>query len=167
MHVHMGDSLVPIPRLSMPPDSPLATRSSRHPITEAGFEIIVHNMEVALRAQSAGDPSQGVIRYEGKDKPEGAGLEKACHKIVRESPANETWVVYIDPDSYLPVSVKATANNGDLLERYVFRDVIFDLPELASADAFDPDVRWGPPKGFLQRLARSATDSPSQTTQAR
>ena len=44
---------------------------------------------------------------------------------------------------------------GELLERYVFRNPRYDLPELAQADAFDPNLRWGPPKGFLNRLAKA------------
>jgi hypothetical protein len=161
MHVQMGNSTIPVPRLSMAPDSPLAARDSRHPITEAGFDTVVGNMEEALLAQQSGDPSLGAIRYAGMERP--SGLDKPCHKVVRVTPSNETWVVYLDPESNLPVFVEATAGNGEVLERHSFRDPSFDLPELASAEAFDPDARWGPPKGFLQRLARAGSAGPKPT----
>ena len=153
MHVHMGDSKLPLPRISMPPDSPLATKNSRHPITEAGFDTIVANMEAGLRKQRTGDVSAGKVRYEGREQPD--GYDKACDKVVRETPSNEVWVVYLDPDTKLPALVQATAGNGDLLERYVFRNPVPNPADLASADAFNPDARWGAPKGLLGRLART------------
>jgi hypothetical protein len=161
MHVNMGATLVPMPRLSLPPDSPLATRNSRHPITEAGFDTILQGMETALRAQRSNDPSLGQIRYEGLEKPE--ELDRPGHKVVRVTPTNETWVVYLDPETRLPAQVEATAGNGDLLERFVFRDPAFDLPVLARAESFDPDSRWGPAKGLLGRFARAGAGSTKET----
>ena len=64
--------------------------------------------------------------------------------------------------------VEATALNGDLLERYIFREPRVDLPELAAADAFAPDLRWAGSKGgLLQRLARSGTAAPPATSTTR
>ena len=59
MSVNMADSLLPMPRVTMRPDSPMALRKSRHPITEAGFETIVAQLEStrpkpALRGQRGG-----------------------------------------------------------------------------------------------------------------
>jgi hypothetical protein len=153
MHIRMGESLLALTRLSMAPDSPIALKSGRHPITEAGFETIIGNLEDGLRKQKAGDQSGGRLTYGGLEKPE--GVDKACHKVVRLTPAGETWVVYLDPDTKFPTFVQETGADGTLLERYIFRDLTPDLPELAKAEAFDPDARWGAPKGLLQRLARS------------
>ena len=154
MHVRMANALRP--QLKMAPDSPLATQNSRHPITEAGFDTIVENMEAAVGARrQAAIPPSGKIRYDGLETPE--TLSMPCHKIVRVTPTNETWIVYLDPETDLPVLVQATAENGDRLEHFVFRDLSFDPADLASADAFSPEARWGPSRGLFQRLARAGT----------
>lgn len=155
MHVRLANPL--LPRMSMPPDSPLATRNSRHPITEAGFNTIIQNMDEAFRRQQANDFSLGRIRYDGRETPDGFDLP--CEKVVRVSPTRETWVVYIHPTTHLPALVQATDGNGELLERFVFRDPTFNPPDLALAQAFDPDSRWGPSKGLFQRLARGASET--------
>ena len=97
MHVNMADSLLPVPRLSLPPDSPLVMHNSRHPITEAGFDTILKNVEDAIKGEKAGDPATGKVTYEGLEKAE--QLDRPCHKIVRMTPSGETWAVYIDPES--------------------------------------------------------------------
>jgi hypothetical protein len=137
----------------MAPDSPLALKNGRHPITEAGFDTVVQNMADGLRKQKAGDPAGGKLTYGGLEKPEGA--DAPGHKITRVLPGGETWVVYLDPKSMLPTFVQETGPGGELLERYVFRDLTPNVAELAKAEAFDPDARWGPQKGLFQRLARS------------
>jgi hypothetical protein len=154
MRINMADASLPIPRLTLPPDSPLILRTSRHPITEAGFDTILGNLERTLGENKAGDQSHGRISYDGPEQP--APLDHPCHKIVRVTASGETWQIYLDPESRLPAMVQAQAANGDLLERYCFRNVLPDPPELASADAFDPDRRWGEPKGLLSRLAGAA-----------
>jgi hypothetical protein len=159
MHVQVAGS--PLPRMSMAPDSPLATMNSRHPITEAGFDTIIQNMELALEKQRAGDSSLGKIRLAGQERPE--GMDKACYKVVRVTPSQETWVVYLDPTTNLPMLVEATAANGDRLERYAYGDPTFNPTDLAAADAFDPDARWGPAKGLFQRLARGGSAARNET----
>jgi hypothetical protein len=57
--------------------------------------------------------------------------------------------------------VQANSSGGDLLERYFFRDVHPDPPELASADAFDPNRRWTASKDLLSRLAGAAESKKS------
>ena len=47
MHVNMADSALPIPRLSIPPDSPMVMKNSRHPVTEAGFDSLIRGLEDA------------------------------------------------------------------------------------------------------------------------
>jgi hypothetical protein len=153
MHVNMADAPVPVQRLTLPPDSPLILSNSRHPITEAGFETILDHLEAALAASRSGSPAGGRLTDAGLEQP--VPLERPCQKLVQVKPSGETWVVYIDPQSHLPALVQANAANGDLLERYIFRDPRPDRPELTEAAAFDPDRRWGPAQGLLQRLAKA------------
>jgi hypothetical protein len=148
MHVRMPGAL--IPRTSLAPDSPLVRRSSRHPITEAGFDSIVERMESAL-AQAG---TAGALTYSGQE-PIG-DARRTCHKIVQVTPTGETWRVHLDVQTLLPVRVEATAANGELLELYEFGAVRADLPELAGAAAFDPDARWGPSRGLLGGLGRAS-----------
>jgi hypothetical protein len=138
--------------MSLAPDSPMVRRTSRHPITEAGLDSVIDQLEAALR------PGTDRLTYDGREPVEPGG--PPCDKVVRITPQGETWAIYFDPTAHLPALVQATAANGELLERYRFRDLRTNPPELADAGAFDPDVRWGAPKGILQRLARS-NDQPS------
>ena len=161
--VNMADSKIPVPRISLPPDSPLALHNSRHPITEAGFDTIIGNLQKTIDENKAGDRSHGTIAYAGFEQP--PPLERPCHKIIRHMANGETWQVFLDPESKLPALVQANAANGDLLERYLFHGVDPDPTELASADAFDPNRRWGEPKGLLHRLARvTQANEPEQPT---
>ena len=162
MQIKMANPLVP--RLAMAPDSPLATRNSRHPITEAGFDTIIEGMEKAFAAQSKGDGRLGAMKYAGLQTPPGGS--KPCQRIVRVSPTKETWEVYIDPTTHLPAYVVAKAANGDLLERHVFGKATLNPPALASAAAFDANARWGESTGLLSRLAGAAA-APEKETRTR
>lgn len=154
MHVNMADSIVPVPRLSIAPDSPMVLKNSRHPITEAGFDTIIHNLEISLEKSKNGDPSGGKLSYGGLEQP--AGVDRPCHKIVRVTPTGEMWLVYLDPNTQFPAMIQGNAANGDLLERYAFSAIKPNLADLASRDAFNPNQRWGEPRGLLSRLARGA-----------
>ena len=63
----------------------------------------------------------------------------------------------------LPSMVVAKDPSGELDEKYVYHEVRENPTELAAADAFDPDQRWGESDGLLSRFARAAigTDSPT------
>lgn len=152
MHIHMPSPLVP--RMSLPPDSPLALRNSRHPITEAGLDAILARLDESVALHEAGRGGAERLTYEGLRTPIPGG--PPCHTIQRVTPEGETWLVAIDAQTHCPLLVQETARDGSLLERYVFRDPQTDLPELSAATAFDPDSRWGPSKGLLGRLARSS-----------
>ncbi|MBV8381245.1 MAG: DUF1571 domain-containing protein [Planctomycetaceae bacterium] len=164
MHINTVGGLVPVPRIALPVDSPMVLKSARHPITEAGFDTILANMATTLELTQKGDESRGRLSDAGV---EDAGPQnRPCHKIIRVTPSGETWMVFLDLETKLPVMVQANAANGDLLERYSFGDPKVDLPELASADAFDPDRRWGPAPagGLMQRLARATSAKATATT---
>jgi hypothetical protein len=166
LQVNMADSRIPMPRISLPPDSPLALRNSRHPITEAGFDTIVGNLEKTIEENRLGNFAHGRIAYEGREQP--APLDHPCHKIKRVTASGETWLVLFDPETKLPAMVQANAPDGGLVERYIFRSVRPDPPELALADAFDPKQRWGESKGLLGRLAGALpARSPEESTATR
>jgi hypothetical protein len=157
MHVNAADSLVPVPRLALPPNGPLVMRNSRHPITEAGFDTILANIESHL----ASNDRNAKNSYEGIETPKAVG--HPCYKLTRVAADGERWLVYIDTKTAFPAMVEATNHKGELLERYLFRDVATNPTDLASNDAFDPEKRWGSSAGFLGRLARSAGGDASQT----
>jgi hypothetical protein len=157
MYVNPGPSALPIPRMSIPVDSPLAMRNSRHPITEAGFDAILDNLFKFLEPSAAAAERDGKLKYKGMNRPE--GLEESCHLIERVTPKGETWQVYLDDRTFMPVAVLAMqTGNGALIERYTYRNLVANPADLASIAAFDPDKRWGESKGWLSRLARTAPD---------
>ncbi len=168
MYVNSGNSALPLPRMSIPVDSPLALRNSRHPITEAGFGTILDNMFMFVEPSTAA-VGDGKLLYKGIDRPK--GLDQPCHHFERVTPKGETWQVYLDTQTYMPVVVLAVqTSSGELIERYTYRNLRPNPVELASVDAFDPDKRWGEPKGWLSRIARTAgtpTDSNSRQTMTR
>ena len=154
MHVKMANPA--LPRLALPPESPLVMRNSRHPVTEAGLDSIVEGLENAVKA-----PEASGISYAGLEAAE--GLDQPHHCLVQSSPSGERWRIYLDPKSHLPSLVQATDAAGELLERYLFRDVRPNLAELASVDAFDVNARWGPPRGLFGRIARGDSDEQAST----
>jgi hypothetical protein len=155
MYVNMANSSLPMPRMAIPIDSPLALRNSRHPITEAGFDTIIDNMLRQAKPGSVDPALQGKLVYKGLDTPR--GLDEPCHLIERTTPQGETWQVYLQKRTLMPVLVSAVqTQSGELIERYSYRNLKPNPPELASAEAFDPDKRWGESKSWLSRLARAA-----------
>lgn len=154
MHVNVANSAIPIPRMSIPVDSPLALRNSRHAITEAGFDTIFNNLAKQVDDQGRPTGAEGRLTYKGLQKPEGSDV--ACHLIQRITPAKEVWRVYLDPDTLMPFVVTAHQADGAVLESYRYENLKADPTELASADAFDPDKRWGESKGLFSRLAKAA-----------
>jgi hypothetical protein len=149
MMVNTPGSLVP--RVTLAPDSPLVLRSSRHPITEAGFDSILANLEQSLQPHEAGNPGRATMSYGGEETP--AEVGRPCHKIVEVRENGENWVVHLDAQTDLPAMVQGTDASGALLERYLFGPPSIDVAALAEASAFDPDSRWGASRGLFGRLA--------------
>jgi hypothetical protein len=157
LFVHTANSAIPLPTMRIPVDSPLVMRNSRHSITEAGFDTIIENLRKSTTRNIQDHPELGEHVYQGLATP--PGFDRPSYRFTRRSPSGETWTVYLDTHTMLPRMVVATDSNGDLIERYVYRDVRENPTELASADAFDPDRRWGTSSGFLSRLARGPAGS--------
>ena len=165
MHVNVANSAIPIPRMSIPVDSPLALRSSRHAITEAGFDTIFDNLFKQLVSAGNTPPPGGRLTYKGLQKPKELDY-RPCHLIQRITPAKEIWRVYLDPESLMPVVVTAHQADGELIECYKYTNLQANPTQLAAADAFDPDKRWGESKSLFSRLAKAASaaaDAPSPT----
>ncbi len=169
MYVNSGNSALPIPRMTIPVDSPLALRNSRHPITEAGFDTILDNLFKFLEPQTAAVSSDGKLVYKGIDRPK--GLDHSCHLVERVTPKGEAWQVCLDTRTLMPAMVSAIqTSSGELIERYTYRNLKPNPTELASIDAFDPDKRWGESKGWLSKIARAAgtpSDANSRQTTTR
>jgi hypothetical protein len=161
--VHQPGAAIVLPSMKIPVDSPLVTRNSRHSITEAGFDTILENIHGAKGKADTRELERGELTYQGLQRP--AGVDRPCHHFLRRSAAGENWNVYLDAESLLPRMVVAFDKSGDLIERYVYREIRENPVELAQATAFDPDQRWGDSKGLIYRLARAAAGSslPSAT----
>ena len=162
LFVHMPKTAIPLPTMKMAIDSPMVTRSSRHSIADAGFDIIIENLRKSVDQADAANAAQGRAAYRGIEKP--PGLDRPSHVFSRRSPNGETWTVFIDARTLLPSMVVAKDPSGQLDEKYVYHEVIENPAELASADAFDPDRRWGQSTNFLSRFARGGGSANSPTS---
>ena len=157
LFVHMPSTPISLPVMKIAVDSPMVTRNSRHSITEAGLDTIIDNLRKAERDGDTKSSKSGVLSYDGKKKP--AGLDRVCHQFVRRTSSGEIWNVYLDERTLMPCMVVAEDSHGQLIERYVYREIRDNPTELAAAGAFEPDKRWGESKGLLSRFARAASGS--------
>jgi hypothetical protein len=157
LFVHMPKSAIPLPTMKIPVDSPMVMKNSRHSITEAGFDTIIHNLRKSQDGSQK--PDMGRLAYKGVEKP--PGLDRPSHVFTRRAPSGETWTVFLDTQTMMPCMVVAKSESGELDERYIYHEVRENPTDLASAEAFDPDQRWGQSKGLLSRFARAASGSDS------
>ena len=134
----------------------MVMRNSRHPITEAGFDSILLDYEQALASGGS-----ATVVFAGMTTP--APLDRPHPCLVRTKADGEVARLSLDPDTHLPALVEVKAADGELLEFYVFQDVRLDPSELAQANAFDPDARWGPARGLFGRIARGG-ETPDTTS---
>jgi hypothetical protein len=142
-------------------DSPMVMRNSRHAITEAGFDTILENLSKSRSTNGNDQSIANWLTYKGIETP--PGLDAPSHHFVRKTPSGESWNVYLDSRTMLPRFVSAVDSHGELVERYVYRDVRENPAELQTAAAFVPDQRWGESNGLLSRLARAAASPTSST----
>jgi hypothetical protein len=157
LFVRMPKSAISLPRMKIPIDSPLIMKNSRHSIAEAGLDTIIANLQKAQETSQQND--LGRLEYRGVEKP--PGLNRPSHVFTRRTPSGETWTVFLDARTLLPCMTVAKNPKGELDERYVYHEVRENPTELASADAFDPDRRWGESNGLLSRFARAAMGADS------
>jgi hypothetical protein len=159
--VHMPSAPIPIPTMKIAVDSPMVMRNSRHAITEAGFDTIIDNLRKSRAAATKDQPARDALNYKGIETP--PGLDAPSHHFVRKTPSGETWNVYLDSRTLLPRLVSAEDSRGELVERYIYREVRENPADLKTASAFMPDQRWGESNGLLSRLARAAASSSQPT----
>ena len=131
-----------VPRLAVPPDSPVALADTRHPVTEAG---LVHLSKKLLhyRKLDIGDPDAVTIldRTTGADgKPRLRSVHTHSHRDGR--PFARVEVLY-DPETQYPIEISSYdwpepghAGELELAEKYAYDDVRFDA-SLTASD-FDP-----------------------------
>ena len=164
LFVHMPKSAIPLPTMKIPVDSPMVMKNSRHSITEAGFDTTIENLRKSQDGSQK--PDMGRLAYKGVEKP--PGLDRPSHVFTSRAPSGETWTVFLDTSTMLPCMVVAKDASGELDERYIYHEVRENPTDLATADAFDPDQRWGQSKGFLSRFARATagSDSPNNRQSA-
>ena len=121
MYVNSGNSALPLPRMSIPVDSPLALRNSRHPITEAGFDTILDNLFKFLRADRGCPPATGNSSTRASIGPRGwtspAIWSSGLHP--REKPGKSTWIPRRSCPSW---STAVQTSSGELIERYSYRN---------------------------------------------
>jgi len=154
--VHMANSAIPLPPMKISVDSPLVMKNSRHSITEAGLETIVEQLRNAERHEAGSSGEGDVLEYKGLEKV--AGFDRSCNKFLIRSSSGDVWTIFLDTRSKLPCVVICEDKRGELIERYVYRDLVANPPDLALADAFEPEKRWGgDSKSLLSRLARAAS----------
>ncbi len=153
--VHVASSAIPLPAMKIAIDSPLVMRNSRHSITEAGLETIVEKLRRAGRHEVGNSAQHDDLEYRGLEKP--PGVDHPCNQFVIRSATGDVWKIFLDPRSDLPCMVIGEDQRGELIERYVYREIAANPTDLGLADAFEPEKRWGESKGFLSRLARAAT----------
>ncbi len=139
--VHMASSPIPIPTMKIAIDSPIVMRNSRHAITEAGFDTIIDNLRKAQATATKGQQGHDSLEYKAIETP--PGLDVPAHHFVRKTRSGETWNVYLDSRTLLPRLVSAADSRGELIERYIYREVHENPVELKTATAFVPDERWG------------------------
>ncbi len=138
-----GLSRALVPRLKVPPDSPLAMAGNRHPITDAGLlnllKKLVHFRELDLVDDDAGTTLDRVT-----DKAGRPWLRSVhTHSIQSdERPFMYVEVLY-DPRTKLPVQIESyewpksgRMQDRQLSERYRYDDLELDAP-LTDLD-FDP-----------------------------
>jgi hypothetical protein len=166
LFVHEPTTAIPLPTMKIAIDSPLVMQTSRHSITEAGFDTIIDNLRKSMEHKDPHNSAQAVFVYQGLEKP--PGLDRPAHRFTRRSPSGETSSFFLDARTMLPSMIVANDSSGELIERYVYHDVHENPAELASANAFDPDQRWGESKGLLSRLVRAAAgkNSPNNSQTA-
>ncbi len=145
LFVHMQKTAIPLPTMKMAIDSPMVMKSSKHSIAEAGFDTIVDSLNKSV--------ADGSAAYRGIEKP--PGMNRPSHVFTRRLSNGETWTVFLDAQTLLPSMVVAKNSAGELDEKYIYHEVVENPTDLAAADAFDPDRRWGSAKGgLLSRFAR-------------
>ncbi len=133
-----------IPRLKVPPTSPLAMAGNRHPITDAGL-LNLTNRLIGFREMDLKDPEARTVLDRIKDEVSGCDVLRSVHSHPHqkaERPFQLVEVLY-DAETRIPIQIKsfdwpAPGETGDpkLAEAYRYDELKLGI-ELNDAD-FDP-----------------------------
>ncbi len=140
MHISLGRTLIPMPPMRIKPDSPMARKMSKHPITEAGLSAMLETLQGQVEALHQSDPTIGDFTIGAPEsRPESNDW---VIPVVRQAPDGESWVMLLDADTKIPEHLEGTDADGNLIERIQFEELTFDLEALNDPGAFDPSVRF-------------------------
>ena len=149
-----GRLRLPIPRLSIPPDSPMVMRNSRHPITEAGFDSIVAGWRTP--SKSAGGSG---LAYAGLETAD--GLDRPHHCLVRtDARRARSGGSTSTPQTHLPALVEAIDARRRPARTLRLPRRPARPAELAAAEAFDPTPAGASP-GASSAGSPGATPTPT------
>ena len=153
--VHMPPTAIPLPVMKIPVDSPLVMRNSRHAITEAGLDTIVENLRKSERGGDDAASQRGRAQLSRASRSRRASTGPATISCAGRRPAKPGMSTSTSARCCRRMVV-AQDSRGEMIERYVYREIRENPTDLAVAGAFEPDQRWGESKGLLGRLARAA-----------
>ena len=143
MYVNMANSALPIPRMSIPIDSPMVLRTSRHPITEAGFDTIFKTWTAQGNAAGTSTGTAGSCTR-GSSGPKG----RICPATSSSGPRRK------GRPGRSTSTPRPDARGGGGIPAGGGADRAIHLPDLKAESrrtglgaAFDPDKRWGESKG--------------------
>jgi hypothetical protein len=150
VQVRLGAGDVPLMRagtvMAFHPENPLITRSSRHPISDAGFDDALRQFGELLAALDRGQTNVGDLRYLGRvQRPEFAGPVEGLEQTMVAGadplfPKGGRRIAFFDPLTHLPTLVIAYDHTGAEAEYYCFDR--FELPLNLDDHDFDPRVLW-------------------------
>lgn len=136
-----------IPRLSVPPDGPIALKDSRHPVTEAGLLFLTRRL-LGFRKLDFEDP-EATSELDWAEGLDGTLWPRSIHTHPHPQPGRpfaRIEVLY-EPETLIPRYIvnydwpddgRPAIDRADLplAERYMYLDLNFDV-ELSDHD-FDP-----------------------------
>jgi Protein of unknown function (DUF1571) len=129
--------------MSLSPDSIFVKSSSRHSITQAGFDSLLNQFGRLLDALEKGDTHLGSARYLGRVKREEftqpvEGVEWSIPpKLEPSLPQGGRRLCYVDPESHLPVLILTYDEHGKEVEYYRYERYLLSVH--LDDDDFNPD----------------------------
>ncbi len=133
--------------MKLAPDSLLIKSNSRHPVTEAGLDIIVNRLGDVLARWEKGDVKAGELKYLGVlkrpefDQPVEAVMHVIPPGVEKLLPKGGQRLLFFDSKTDLPVLVITHDHNGQEVEYYCYDRIQFPVA-LDNRD-FDPQLLWG------------------------
>jgi hypothetical protein len=135
-------------RVALAPDSPIATKSSRHSITEAGIGSTIERFGRLIELNARGDKSRGTLTYLGPQKRQEFDVPvEVAEQIIppgldKDLPRGGRRLLMFDAaKNHLPALIITTDDHGHEVEYYLHDRYIY--PVQFDDKDFDPDTLWG------------------------